>query len=200
MGGGVANCCTLHVAVPALQWHPPLNPMLNLPTLQPPPTSPAETELLDAVGSCITTSLRLYGVRPCVAAAAAAQLPPVAPLQHGPCSALPRLTCPPPVLHPPPPQDAALPLVEALMPAVSRLLEKGRFPGGWPGGVGLLLRCLRFFLRLQPGTPAPLAAELSDRRPLPACSRSTPPCQNNPPSKPPKTTPQLQRSGAWRSA
>lgn len=28
-------------------------------------------------------------------------------------------------------QDAALPLVEGLMPAVSKLLEKGRFPGGF---------------------------------------------------------------------
>lgn len=45
----------------------------------------SETELLDALGSCVTTALRLYG-------------------------------------------DAALPLVEGLMPAVSRLLEKGRFP------------------------------------------------------------------------
>ncbi|KAI7835878.1 hypothetical protein COHA_010225 [Chlorella ohadii] len=45
----------------------------------------SETELLDALGSCITTALRLYG-------------------------------------------DAALPLVEGLMPAVSKLLEKGRFP------------------------------------------------------------------------
>ncbi|KAL4855412.1 Importin-5 [Chlorella vulgaris] len=45
----------------------------------------SETELLDALGSCITTTLRLFG-------------------------------------------DGALPLVEALMPAVSKLLEKGRFP------------------------------------------------------------------------
>ena len=48
------------------------------------------------------------------------------------------------------PQDSALPLVEALMPCVSRLLEKGRFPGvqggnspaGPCGCLGRLLRCL----------------------------------------------------------
>ncbi|PSC74524.1 ARM repeat-containing [Micractinium conductrix] len=45
----------------------------------------SESELLDALGSCLTTVLRLYG-------------------------------------------DSALPLVEGLMPHVSRLLEKGRFP------------------------------------------------------------------------
>lgn len=47
---------------------------------------------------------------------------------------LPPTTCT--HLHPTPnrrpsSQDAGLPLVEALMPAVSKLLEKGRFPGGW---------------------------------------------------------------------
>lgn len=45
----------------------------------------AETELLDALGSCITTVMRQYN-------------------------------------------DSAMPLLEALMPGVARLLEKGRFP------------------------------------------------------------------------
>lgn len=57
---------------------------------------------------------------------------PLFMLSRTPAPCLTRLTC----LHlslscarPASFQDAALPLVEALMPHVSKLLDKGRFPG-----------------------------------------------------------------------
>ena len=124
----------------------------------------SETELLDALGSCVTTVLRLYGVsgggRPgwalvCTAAStgvgacvtAALRLygasgggrPGGARLRRGAVGGLqsstpsPALTAPLLPFSPAWPQDAALPLVETLMPHVSRLLEKGRFSGA-PGG------------------------------------------------------------------
>ncbi len=109
----------------------------------------AETELLDALGSCITTALRLYGVRRaccvCVSALFAcfhgmsdSCARALAHHGHGtlcPPHSMARCSwlittiarlCPSPRA-----QDAALPLVEGLMPAVSKLLEKGRFPGGF---------------------------------------------------------------------
>ena len=55
------------------------------------------------------------------------------------------------------PQDSALPLVEALMPCVSRLLEKGRFPGRWLPACAVLRAPLLLLLLLLAEPAAPLA-------------------------------------------
>ena len=100
------------------------------------------------------------------------------------------------------------------MPCVSRLLEKGRFPGRWLPACAVLLAPLLLLLLLaepaaplahQPALPGVCQPASSQQLAAVCAGPCTLPLPSPPPTPAPPNTPAppslpLQRSGVWRSA